>query len=122
MSTAWNGRIQNPIDKEHAPFKIVWENQIIEYDMISIPKGSPHLDLAYKYIAYVAEPENNARLGVFIPYGPVVKAAAKFVPEDTLPKLPTAPDHMKNVLVIVVEFWADHVEDLTKRFNAWLAK
>jgi len=122
MSTAWNGRIQNPIDKERAPFKIVWENQIIEYDMISIPKGSPHLDLAYKYLAYVAEPDNNARLGVFIPYGPVVKAAAQFVPEDTLPKLPTAPDHMKNALVIDVEFWADHVEDLTKRFNAWLAK
>ena len=51
MTTAWNGRIQNPIDHEHAPFKIVWDNQIIEYDMISIPKGSPHLDLAYKYLA-----------------------------------------------------------------------
>ena len=24
MTTAWNGRIQNPIDHEHAPFKIVW--------------------------------------------------------------------------------------------------
>jgi putative spermidine/putrescine transport system substrate-binding protein len=122
MSTAWNGRIQNPIDHEHAPFRIVWTNQIIEYDMISIPKGSPHLDLAYKYLAYVAEPENNARLGQFIPYGPVVKGADKFVPEDTLAKLPTAPEHMNNVLVIDVEFWGDHGEDLTKRFNAWLAK
>ena len=75
MTTAWNGRIQNPIDHENAPFKIVWDNEIIEYDMISIPKGSPHLDLAYQYLAYVAQPENNARLGQFIPYGPVVKAA-----------------------------------------------
>ena len=41
MTTAWNGRIQNPIEHEHAPFKIVWNNEIIEYDMISIPKGSP---------------------------------------------------------------------------------
>ncbi len=31
MTTAWNGRIQNPIDHEHAPFKIVWDNQIVEY-------------------------------------------------------------------------------------------
>ena len=122
MSTAWNGRIQNPIDKEHAPFKIVWDNQIIEYDMISIPKGSPHLDLAYKYLAYVAEPENNARLSQFIPYGPVLRGADKFVPAETNPKLPTAEDHLKNALVIDVEFWSDHGEDLTKRFNAWLAK
>jgi len=80
MTTAWNGRIQNPIDHEHAPFKIVWDNEMIEYDMISIPKGSPNLELAYNYLAYVAQPENNARLGQFIPYGPVVKDAVRFVP------------------------------------------
>jgi putative spermidine/putrescine transport system substrate-binding protein len=122
MTTAWNGRIQNPIEHEHAPFKIVWNNEIIEYDMISIPKGSPHLDLAYKYLAYVAQPENNARLGQFIPYGPVVKDAVKFVPPETLPKLPTAPDHMQDALPIDMEFWADYGQDLNKRFNAWLAK
>jgi putative spermidine/putrescine transport system substrate-binding protein len=122
MTTAWNGRIQNPIDHEHAPFKIVWENEIIEYDMISIPKGSPHLELAYKYLAFVALPENNARLGEFIPYGPVVKDAVEFVPKDTLAKLPTAPDHMMGALPIDMEFWADYGQDLTKRFNDWLAK
>jgi putative spermidine/putrescine transport system substrate-binding protein len=122
MTTAWNGRIQNPIDQEKAPFKIAWDNEIIEYDMISIPKDSPHLDMAYKYLAYVAEPENNGRLGQYIPYGPVVKAATQFVPAATLAKLPTAPDHIKTALVIDVEFWGDHGEDLTKRFNAWIAK
>ena len=122
MTTAWNGRIQNPIDQEKAPFKIAWDNEIIEYDMISIPKDSPHIDIAYKYLAYVAEPEINGKLGQYIPYGPVVKAATKFVPPDVLAKLPTAPDHIKTALVIDVEFWGDHGEDLSKRFNAWLAK
>lgn len=122
MTTAYNGRIQNPIDQEKKPFKIVWDNQIIEYDMVSIPKDAPHLDLAYKYLAFIAQPENNGKLGQFIPYGPVVKAAAQYVPPETLAKLPTAPEHMKKVLVADVEFWGDHGEDLTKRFNAWLAK
>ena len=123
MTTAWNGRIQNPIEHEHAPFKIVWNNEIIEYDMISIPKGSPHLDLAYKYLAYVAQPENNARLGQFIPYGPVVKDAVKFVPPETLPKLPTsARSHAGCAPDRIMEFWADYGQDLNKRFNAWLAK
>lgn len=122
MTTAWNGRIQNPIDQEHAPFKIVWGNEIIEYDMIAIPKGSPHLDLAYRYLAYVAQPENNARLSQFIPYGPVVIAASQSVPPDTLGRLPTAPDHMQSALPIDMEFWADYGQDLTKRFNDWLAK
>jgi putative spermidine/putrescine transport system substrate-binding protein len=122
MTTAWNGRIQNPIDHEHAPFKIVWDNDIIEYDMISIPKGAANLDMAYKYLAFVAQPENNGRLGEFIPYGPVVKAATKFVPEETLAKLPTEPEHMQKTLVIDVGFWGDYGQDLSKRFNDWLAK
>ena len=50
MTTAWNGRIQNPIDQEKAPFKIAWDNEIIEYDMISIPKDSPHLDMAHGHL------------------------------------------------------------------------
>ncbi len=71
MTTAWNGRIQNPIDHERAPFKIVWANQLIEFDMISIPKGSPHLDLAYEYLVLcraareqrVARPIHSVRAG-----------------------------------------------------------
>ena len=122
MTTAWNGRIQNPIDKEKKPFQIAWDNQIVEYDMVAIPKGAPHIDLAYKYLAYISQPENNGRLGQFIPYGPVVPAAAKFVPAETLAKLPTAPEHLKLYLVVSVEFWGDHGEALGKRFNAWLAK
>ncbi|MET3911622.1 putative spermidine/putrescine transport system substrate-binding protein [Bradyrhizobium sp. S3.3.6] len=122
MTTAWNGRIQNAIDQDKRPFAIVWDNQIVEYDMIAIPKGAKNLDLAYKYLAYAADPEVGARLGRFIPYGPVVTDATPFVPKEVLPKLPTAPDHMKSYLVGDVEFWGDHGEDLVKRFNAWLAQ
>jgi putative spermidine/putrescine transport system substrate-binding protein len=122
MTTAWNGRIQNAVDHDHKPFVIVWKDQIVEYDMIAIPKGTKNQDMAYKYLAHVAEPEVNAQLGRFIPYGPVRADATPFVPADVLPKLPTAPDHMKSYLVGNVEFWGDYGEDLVKRFNAWLAK
>jgi putative spermidine/putrescine transport system substrate-binding protein len=122
MTTAWNGRIQNAIDNDKRPFAIVWSNQIVEYDMVAIPKGARNIDLAYKYLAYQAEPEVAARLGRYIPYGPVVVAATHYVPEDVLAKLPTDPEHMKTYLVADVEFWGDQGEDLNKRFNAWLAR
>ena len=121
MATAWNGRIQNPIDHDHAPFRIAWDHQILEYDMISIPKGAQHEDLAYAYLAYIAQPDVNGRLGQFIPYGPVVKAAISQVPADVVTKLPNAPDHMKAYLVADPQFWGDYGEDLSRRFNAWLA-
>ena len=122
MTTAWNGRIQTPIDVDKQPFKIVWNNQILEYDMIAIPKGAKNIDLAYKYLAYVADPKNNARLSEYITYGPVRKDATSFVAPEVLPKLPNAPDHMSAYLVADTEFWGDYGEDLVKRFNAWLAQ
>ncbi len=122
MTTAWNGRIQNAVDTEHKPFAIVWKDQIIEYDMIAIPKGAKNQDLAYKYLAYMTQPEVNAQLGKFIPYGPVRTDTGKFVPLEVAAKLPTAPEHMQAYLVADTEFWGDHGEELVKRFNAWLAQ
>jgi putative spermidine/putrescine transport system substrate-binding protein len=122
LTTAWNGRIQNAIDHDSKPFAIAWKDQIVEYDMISIPKGAKNTDLAYKYLAYIESPEVGAQLGRYIPYGPVRSDATPFVPADVLAKLPTAPEHMKAYLVGNVEFWGDHGEDLVKRFNAWLAQ
>lgn len=123
MTTAWNGRIQNAIDTDGKPFKIVWNNQILEYDMIAIPKGTKNLDLAYKYLAYISTPENNAKLASHITYGPVRIDAAEFVAPDALPKLPNAPDHLSGAyLVADTEFWGDYGPDLVKRFNAWLAQ
>ncbi|WP_413992584.1 ABC transporter substrate-binding protein [Labrys okinawensis] len=122
MTTAWNGRIQSAIDHDNKPFALVWDNQIVEYDMVAIPKGAKNVDLAYQYLAYVAQPEISAQLGRYIPYGPVTTDATPFVPKDVLAKLPTSPDHMQKYLVANVEFWGDHGEDLVKRFNAWLAQ
>ncbi|QEN89966.1 ABC transporter substrate-binding protein [Labrys sp. KNU-23] len=122
MTTAWNGRIQSAIDQDKRPFALVWNDQIVEFDMVAIPKGAKNLDLAYQYLNYVAQPEVSAQLGRFIPYGPVVKDATPFIPKEVLPKLPTAPENMQRHLVANVEFWGDHGEDLVKRFNAWLAQ
>jgi putative spermidine/putrescine transport system substrate-binding protein len=122
ITTAWNGRIQNAVDTEHKPFTIVWKDQILEYDMIAIPKGAKNRDLAYKQVAYIAQPEVNAQLGKFIPYGPVRTDAGEFVPAEAAARLPTSPEHMQAHLVADTEFWGDHGEDLVRRFNAWLAQ
>ena len=44
------------------------------------------------------------------------------MPAEILPDLPTAPENTKNAFVVSAEFWADHDEELTERFNKWLAQ
>ena len=41
---------------------------------------------------------------------------------DVLADLPTNPENMKNALTLDSRFWADHRDELQKRFNAWLAQ
>jgi putative spermidine/putrescine transport system substrate-binding protein len=122
MSTAWNGRIQTAIDDLHKNFKIVWDGQGQDFDLWAIPKGSPHLAEAKKFIAFTETPDVLAEQTKYISYGPVRTDAVAKVDPAILPKLPTAPQNSKNAYAVSAQFWADHDEELTERFNKWLAQ
>jgi len=44
------------------------------------------------------------------------------VPAAIQADLPNAPANVKNAFVVSPQFWADHEEELTERFNKWLAR
>jgi len=121
MAQAWNGRIFDAT-KNGKNFKIVWDGQLQDWDLWAIPKGSKHLDAAYKFIAFASDPKIIATQTKYISYGPAVLAAIPNVPPDILKDLPTAPENSKNVLVNDAQFWGDNGEELRKRFNTWLAQ
>jgi len=122
MAQAWNGRIYDANKSGGKNFKIVWDGQLLDWDLWAIPKGSKHLDAAYKFIAFASEPAVIATQTNYISYGPAVMAAIPKVPADILKDLPTAPENSKNVLVNDAQFWGDNGEELRKRFNTWLAQ
>ena len=121
MTTAWNGRIYNAVVAEGKNLVIVWDGQGMDYDFWVIPKGHPELDLAYKFLNFASRPERQGDQTNYISYGPLVKGAEKYVNPDILPHLPTSPQNMKNAFKSDSQFWADRREELTERFNEWLA-
>jgi len=122
MTTGWNGRIYNAVIDDGQPFVIVWDGQGMDYDFWIIPKGHPESDLAHEFLKFASTPERQGDQTNYISYGPLRKGAEKFVNPDILPHLPTAPENTKNWFRKDVEWWADHREELTARFAAWLAK
>ena len=122
ITSAWNGRIFNAVQKDKKPFKIIWDAQGFDWDWWSIPKGGPRVDLAYKFITYSSQPDKMANQTKYISYGPANKDAIPNVDPAVLPNLPTAPDNMTTALIVDPQFWADKGEELRTRFNAWLAK
>lgn len=122
MTVAWNGRIQDAIKTSKKNFQIVWDGQSMDVEFWAIPKGTKNLKTATDFVAFTMKPEVNAKLTEHIPYGPTVKEAMTKVSPEILKDLPNAPQNSKNAFVLSPQFWADHGQELTERFNKWLAQ
>ena len=129
MSTAYNGRIFDASALEGRSLAIVWDAQVLEIGYWAIVKGAPNLDLALDFIAFASKPENMAVQSSWISYAPVRHTASGMIgfhhsnPElDMRPHMPTWPDNLKTVIWQDAEFWADYLDELNERFNAWLAE
>jgi putative spermidine/putrescine transport system substrate-binding protein len=122
MTSAWNGRLQKPIDVDGKPFKIVWDHQALDWDLWSITKGTPKMEEAYRFLAFASGAVPQAEQTKYIAYGPANADAIPNVDPKTLPNLPTAPDNLKTAWNLDTQFWADNGDQLKERFNAWLSQ
>jgi putative spermidine/putrescine transport system substrate-binding protein len=127
MTTAYNGRIFNAAAGEGKPFVIVWDGQILDFDLFVIPKGAPNKKLAMDFIRFSTDTQRLADQAKYIAYGPARKSSGALVglyqdgKTKMAPHMPTAAANMKNALVNNFKFWADRDFELNERFNAWIA-
>ena len=122
MSTAYNGRLAGINKTEGKNFQGVWPGSIYAIDSWVILKDSPNAKEAMDFIAFASEPANQSKLPDYIAYGLPNKEAAAMVPAALQKDLPTTQANLTGAIALDGAFWVDNVEELTKRFNAWLAK
>ena len=60
-----------------APLKIVWDGNLYQFDEWAIPKGTPNLDEAYKFIKFAMQPEQQKLYTEQMAYGPSNTKAAQ---------------------------------------------
>ncbi|PRY95449.1 putative spermidine/putrescine transport system substrate-binding protein [Hasllibacter halocynthiae] len=126
MTTAYNGRIFNAAVGEGQPFEILWDGQILDFDLFVVPQGAPNPDAAMAYIAFATDTQRLADQAQYISYGPARASSNPLVglyqdgETEMAPHMPTADANMSNSLVNGYEFWADNDTELNERFNAWL--
>ncbi|GAA6165411.1 ABC transporter substrate-binding protein [Pelagimonas sp. KU-00592-HH] len=128
MTTAYNGRIFNAAAGEGKPFEVVWDGQIMDFDLWVMPKGAPNKEAALDFLAFSTDTQRLADQASWISYGPARKSSGPLVglyndgKTEMGPHMPTAEANLANALVNNFEFWADNQDELNERFNAWLAK
>ncbi|MFB6462889.1 ABC transporter substrate-binding protein [Bradyrhizobium tunisiense] len=116
MTAAWTS---NELNKR---YDTMWDSAQGAYQYWVIPKGSPHLDEAYKFLAFAGSAQPQADMTRELPLAPANKDAMPLVDPEILPSLSNTPEHAAIALPFDPRFWAIHGDDLRQQFTAWLAK
>lgn len=122
MSVTSPGRLIVANRTEKRNFKVSWDGNIHAVDYWVILSNSPRKAEAAQLIRYMTRPENQIRLPEFIPTGLTNKQAAATVDPRLKLDTPSDPGNMTNALVLDADFWVEYGDQLTQRFNAWLAR
>lgn len=126
FASAYNGRMFNAIVNEGQPFEILWDAQVFELDGWVVPKGK--LEKVKDYLYFATDTQRLADQAKYISYGPLRKSSAPLVGKhadtgiDMKPHMPTYGPNFENAIPKNDEFWADYGDELSERFNAWLAQ
>jgi len=122
MTSAYMSRVYDSVRNSGKHFEMMWHAAQEGLSLWVIPKGSPRLDDAYKFIAFAATAQKQADLTRYIPFSPANKDGMALVDPSLLPDLPGAPDHVANAVMLDPDFWNEKGEELNQRFTTWLAK
>ena len=122
MTQAYNGRIQDAVQKDAKPFAIVWDGQVYDFEWWGIPKGAKNAKAALDFIAFASKPEVISQLSRYISYAPPRTKALPLIEAQILKDLPTATANFNNAIQIDPSFWTDNFDTINKRFQVWLTQ
>jgi len=123
MSIAYNTRISRA-KREGKSLDLIWDHTMYAVDSWAVVSGSPHLNIAYGFLKFYVESDKHIDMAhITANTVPVIDVLERLTPE--MRKDSPLGDNLKNALFMGtehVEFWLDNQEQLTQRWNAWIAK
>lgn len=119
MTSAYNGRVYEASTTRGEPFRIIWDWQVWNIDLLGIPRESPNRQAAMDFIRFATATSQLAAQARHIPYGPVRRSALEQVAPTLRAHLPTAQANFRHALQIDAEWWAEHFPAINRRFEKW---
>jgi putative spermidine/putrescine transport system substrate-binding protein len=122
MSVTSPGRLVVANRTEKRNFKTSWDGNIYAVDYWTVLRNSPRKREAMEFLRFATRPENQIRLAELIPTGLTSRKAIETVDPRYRAETPSDPRNMTNALELDANFWVEYGDQLTQRFNAWLAR
>ncbi len=92
-------------------------------DYFVVPKGAKNRDAAMAFIGFICSDVDAAAAFMKTSYYGVSNLkAVESLPADVKSQIPTSPEMQEKILMRDDKWWADNLEAVTQKFQAWQAK
>jgi len=90
-----------------APVDFTWNEGIIDFDYLAVPKGAKDAANAMKFIAFASRAESVAALSRLMPYGGVNTHAIDLLKPDEQTRLNAYPANLAKQVRLDSQWWAE---------------
>ncbi|NEJ69662.1 extracellular solute-binding protein [Rhizobium phaseoli] len=119
FGSVWNGRM-TALAATGIKVETSWEQNITAADALVVPKGSPNVESAMKFIALATSAEPQAALAKATGYAPINLDSAKLMDPETAKTLPD--QQTASQVNADMSYWADNRDAIGEKWYAWQAK
>ncbi|ANM12879.1 MULTISPECIES: ABC transporter substrate-binding protein [unclassified Rhizobium] len=119
FGSVWNGRM-TALAATGIKVETSWEQNITAADALVVPKGSPNVEAAMKFIALATSAEPQAALAKATGYAPINIDSAKLMDPETAKTLPD--QQTASQVNADMNYWADNRDAIGEKWYAWQAK
>ncbi|MBX5168414.1 ABC transporter substrate-binding protein [Rhizobium sp. NZLR1b] len=119
FGSVWNGRM-TALAATGIKVETSWEQNITAADALVVPKGSPNVEAAMKFIALATSAEPQAALAKATGYAPINLDSAKLMDPETAKTLPD--QQTASQVNADMSYWADNRDAIGEKWYAWQAK
>jgi putative spermidine/putrescine transport system substrate-binding protein len=120
MGSTWNGRPYALVTQSNAPLGVAWTDAALHVGWWAVPKGAKHQSAAIKLLAYMQDPQRQAKVAEITGYSGGNTKTASFLSDTVKQFLATAPDHFNSSIIVDDNWWSKNGADAEARFTAWL--
>ncbi|MGN1280845.1 MAG: ABC transporter substrate-binding protein [Succinivibrio sp.] len=119
IALAWSGRVLTAKD-EGSPVDLSYNEGMRIAAGWVVPKNAPNKANAMKFINFVSSAKMQAAFSSQIPYGSTNPEAVKLLTPEQIERIGQTDEQVKHEFYIDNDYWADNLNSVVDRFNAWL--
>jgi len=105
---------------ENPPIELTWNQAVMGVHYWAVPRAARNPEQAMGFIAYAKLSHRQATFATILPLGPVNPRAFGHIESGVSRWLNTHPENLSRQVFLDQSWWAEHEEEVTRRFERWL--